>query len=662
MPLGRDIGWSCGRAIGSPLGGLTGTPYLPQLAYTDAMWQRIFDPIANKGDEIFFQNVSMAANDIKLHVVKDGQRSSYVAKTSYGGDDHNTGGSVVLPGGKVMTVYCSHSEATALRYKVTNETTYPYTLSAERTITKPVGWTYMSYSQIFYLSDGTVRVFSRAYNTGTLQYVYYMFKTTAASIIAGTEVWTAIEVYSRASQRPYPCIRQNPDYPSRLDFLVEGANIAEGTTDLGHFYLDTISGSDKYYKSDGTEIVAALPFDLYTEWTLIASVAGAGIEDYLQVDGGYDANGNPRTMAAYFPTGAATGKTDVQFKVFYWNGSTWTGFRVGTQNNTLIGTGSGTMGCGCFDKIDKNRIWLSETVSGVFQVREYALNQAGGSASLVRTTSTQSVKHDFRPTATGVADYPVAFIQLNSWTNYTTWDGDLHIVGITPITPKLILNLRLLETSGQTLSDSSVNTLNFYNGLDGSVTATDLQFVTGGVSVSSGDGAIMQTGAPADLIGTDFYFAVVANTAGITGTGTHALLARDDGTARQFQFRINNGNLEFLWRKTDLSAVTLVAGAVTTGSTTYKLFSAWMRDGVVKVYVNGTQLGIDGAVALPFNASTATTGVCLGSRLSSGVFANNYPGVIAAARIYRNVDTESQLASLNASMIAQVLADKGIAV
>lgn len=662
MGLGSSIGSNLGRHIGLPLGGQSVSPYSPELAYTDAMWQRIFDPIAAKGDEIFFQNVSMDANDVKLHVVKDGQRSSYVVKSSYGGDDHNTGGSVVLPGGTVMTVTCSHSEGTALRYKITNQTTYPYTLSAERTITKPAGWTYMSYSQIFYLSDGTVRVFSRAYNTGTLQYVYYMFKTTAASIIAGTEVWTAIEVYARASQRPYPCIRQNPDYPSRLDFLVEGANIAEGTTDLGHFYLDTIGGSDKYYKSDGTEIVAALPFDLYTEWTLIASVAGAGIEDYLQVDGGYDDSGNPRTMAAYFPTGAAPGRTNVQFKVFYWNGSAWTGFRVGTQNNTLIGTGSGTMGCGCFDKINKNRIWLSETVSGVFQVREYSLNQAGGTASFVRTTSKQAVKHDFRPTATGVEDYPVAFIQLNSWTDYTDWDGDLHIVGITPITPKLILNLRLLETSGQTLADSSVNALDFHNGLDGSVTGTDLQFVAGGVSVASGDGAIMKTGAPPDMIGTDFYFAVVANTSTITGTGTHMLLSRDDTTARQFQFRINNGNLEFLWRKNDLSAVTTVAGAVTTGSATYKLFSAWMRDGVVKVYVNGAQLGSDGAVATPFNASTATTGVCLGSRLNSGVFANNYPGVIAAARIYRNVDTASQLVTLNADMLAQVLADKGISV
>lgn len=635
------------------------SPPLQTEALNDAMFQRYFDPITVKGTEILVQTVSMTANNVALSVIKDGQRSKYVLKSSYGGDDHNVGQSVVLPSGRIMAVCCSHAETTAMRYKVSNETSYPYTMSAERTITKPVGWSYLSYTQAYYLSDGTVRVFSRAYNSGTGDYMYYMFSALASAIDLGTETWTATQLYFRTSQRPYPCIRQNPSDLSRLDFFIEGANIAEGTTDIGHFYLKTVAGVDHYYKTNGTEIVSVLPFDLYADWTLVASVSGTGTEDYLHVDGGYDALGNPRSLVAYFPTGAAPGRTNVIFRMNYWNGSAWVQFRVGTQSNAVIGTGSGTMGCGVFDKADKNKIYLSETVSGVFQVREYTIDQAANTSTLVRTISDQTAKHDFRPFSTGLTDYPLAFIRDETWVDFTNWSSNMYIVG-SRITPKLVLNLKLLEASGQTLADSSVNALDLHNGLDGSVTATDLQFVTKGISVASGDGAIMKTGAPPDLVGTNFYYAVVANTSGITGTGTHMYLGRDDTTARQFQFRINNGNVEFLWRKQDASAVTTVGGAITTGSATYRLVSVWMNNGVVKIYVDGLQLGSDGAVTTPGNASAATTGICLGSRLSAGTFANNYPGVIAAARVYRDVTTSVQVNAINADIIAQVLADKSI--
>ena len=630
--------------------------------YADAMWQRFFTPVLLKGgNELFLQTVGKSGgdNNIRLHLIKNSQYSSYVVKSAYGGDDHNVGMSVVLPSGRVMTTCCTHGEATGIRYKVTNQTSYPYTLSAERTIPKLIGYTYQSYSQVYYLSDGTVRVFSRAYNTGTLVYGYAMFTTTAASIDAGTEVWTQTNIYTRVvatvPMRPYPCIRQNPSNMARLDFFVEGANIAEGTTDIGHFYLDVTAG-DKWCKSDGTQILAALPFDLYSEWTLAAAVVSS--EDWSHQDAGYDAGGNPRALLAYFPTGGGGAKTDVQYKMSYWNGSTWRQFRVGTLDNTVI-DGSGTVGAGTLDTIDKNRMWLSEYVGGIYQVREYSINQAGETSTYVGTVSEQNTKHDYRPYATGLASLPVAFIRVNYVNSYTDFDSSLVISG-GQVLPKLVADWRITETSGQTLADSSGNGLDIQNGLTSGATSTDLTFVTNGVSAAATQGSVMVTGAPADLIGTNFYFAVVANTSGITGTGTHQWLARDDGTARQFQFRILNGSMQFLWRQVSLAAVTLTAGAVVTGSSTFRLYSAWMKDGVVKCYVNGVQLGSDGAVATPFDGNTATTGICLAARLNTGAFAEQYPGVIAAARVYRDVYDAADIATINAQLMAQIRSDKGI--
>ena len=631
--------------------------------YADAMWQRFFTPVLLKGgNELFLQTVAKSGgdNNIRLHLIKDAQYSSYVVKSAYGGDDHNVGMSVVLPSGRVMTTTCSHGEATGVRYKVTNQTSYPYTLSAERTIPKMAGFTYQSYSQVYYLSDGTVRVFSRSYNTGTLVYGYAMFTTTAAAIDAGTETWTATNIYTRVvatvPMRPYPCIRQNPSNMARLDFFVEGANIAEGTTDIGHFYLDVTSG-DKWYKSNGTEIVAALPFDLYTEWTLAAAVVSG--EDWSHQDAGYDADGYPRALLAFFPTGGGVAKTDVQYKMSCWNGSAWRQFRVGTLDNTVI-DGSGTVGSATLDTIDKNRMWLSEYVGGIYQVREYRINQAADTATYVRTVSSQRAKHDYRPYATGLAATPVAFIRINYVNSYTDFDSSLVLAG-GAVTPKLVADWRITETSGQTLADSSGNGLDIQNGLTSGATSTDLTFVTNGVSAAATQGSVMATGAPADLIGTNFYFAVVANTSGITGTGTHQWLARDDATARQFQFRINNGSMQFVYRQVALTAVTTTAGAITTGDSTYRLYSVWMKDGVVKCYVNGVQLGSDGAVSTPFDANTATTGICLAARLNAGAFTEQYPGVIAAARVYRDVNDEADLAALNVAIIARV-ADKGIVV
>ncbi len=661
LSLSGAMTLSLGSYGGSSISPTSGTV---QQAYADGVWQRYFTPyLKTTTDELLLASVTGAGStgDVHLTQLKGSELTTYMTAKSFQVDNHVVGMSLELPSGRIMQTFLKHNDTNGVSYRVSTGTSFPYTFAALKLIAVPATWNSSAYCQVFYMPDGTVRAFFRTLRTAGTVWGFFMATTTAASIEAGTEVWTTKEIYTRSGQRPYAVIRQHPTNLNRLDFHMDGANIGEGTTDIGHFYMDITSGSDKFYKTDGTEIVAALPFDLLANWTLIEAVTGSA--DFLHFDADHDAAGNPRSLVMYWPTGLAAPATDGQHKLYRWTGSAWTGFRVGTAgDNSTIGTaGNLNMPGGAFNPLDKSKLILSETVGGVYQCREYALNQVAGTTTLLQTISEQAAIHDFVPFGTGHASYPYAFVRLSQWTSYTNYNGSIQLFGADfNDGAKLIADWQIAETSGQSFADSSGNVLPLVNGTTAGVDAGDVTFVTNGISAAAAADGCTSAFHP-DLIGKSFYFQAVVNTSNITGTGTHAMIARDDSAAGfHFQFRINNGNLELVYRDTAGSATVISGGAVTTGSATFHLFGAWIHNGTVRMRKDSAAAA-SGSVTNPTDGF-ATGGVQLASRISAGALTNNFPGTVAFARIWKNVTTEAQLAGLDSAMAALALSAKGITV
>lgn len=155
---------------------------------------------------------------------------------------------------------------------------------------------------------------------------------------------------------PYHCIRGSS---TRIDILTTDRSGYgdEGTVDLGHFYIDGTDG--KRYKSDGTEITAAMPI-AHTELTQLET----NVVACFAVDGIVSAN----PVFAYL---LDNGDSTVTAKYIRWDGLTWDVGEIFTEAHFPVDRffGSGAI----------NRTNPGEVFAGI--------KDAPSSSELVRYTS-----------------------------------------------------------------------------------------------------------------------------------------------------------------------------------------------------------------------------------------------------------------------------------
>lgn len=322
-----------------------------------------------------------------------GKTYIYRAATVFEKDDHDNPALIVLPSGRLMAVYSKHNGK--MEYIVTTNA-LPDITSWRAPVTiydnGGDGTLSVTYANVSLLSDGYVRVFSRRGQGGGGTNPCWMFKETAANIDAGTTSWPAgVDQFGVVSARPYVQYYWKPG-DNRIDFILSSEHPNEGAAAIYHCYLTVSAGTESYFKSDGTPIAAALPFDPTLNATLIQSAA-AGVN--WTFDCVRDASGAVHAATTKYPS-SSTGVTrgtllsDIEYWVHRYSGGAWTSYRLLQNQKSLYAAENCYAGGLKFDANDPTIIYASELTAGLNNIKQYRMDWSGPSKSLMRSAPTST--------------------------------------------------------------------------------------------------------------------------------------------------------------------------------------------------------------------------------------------------------------------------------
>jgi hypothetical protein len=220
----------------------------------------------------------------------------------------------------------------------------------------------------------------------------YLFCTTGSSTRTlrymestdGGATWgTPTSLYARATPIYYhACVNGT----GRIDFVVSGNHPNHGSSGLYHFYYT--GGS--FYKTDGTEIAATLPFDIgdLTEvhpndgtrpWNWGISVGNDGV---------------PAIVYVHYPqSGLIIG--DHNYRYARWNGSSWATSAVASGGRDISISNREYSGGLCLDVHDTSVIYASVPVNGVLNIARFT--RSGSAWSRDKVITHDSTYDNIRP-------------------------------------------------------------------------------------------------------------------------------------------------------------------------------------------------------------------------------------------------------------------------
>lgn len=181
----------------------------------------------------------------------------------------------------------------------------------------------------------------------------------------------------------------------------------EGTVDVGHMYLDG-ADSDKWKKSDGTEITASKPF-AHSELTqLETDVTGALIF-------GVKAGTNP--IALYMLDNGST----VSGRYARWDGSSWDKATIYTANHIDVDRFFGYLALNPADDEEVfSGIWTGTDMSELYTYVSGDLGATWDSGTAI-TTGSSDYNVGVSPVVNGVAALPIMWLRgtISSSTSFT---------------------------------------------------------------------------------------------------------------------------------------------------------------------------------------------------------------------------------------------------
>jgi hypothetical protein len=366
-------------------------------------------------------SISSAGNS-NLHKMQNDVVWNTRLKSGLETDDHDDAAPIVLPGGRIAPFYSKHAAGTeGFHYRVSTNP-LPDTQSFNTEVTVSDSGVVTSYAKPTLLSaDGFLRNFYRS-NSSPNTMPQKMMKASAASVEAGTATWTFSSIFQVTLQRPYVHIVDNG--VDRIDFFLTNGHPNEIATSLYHCYMKVIAGVERYFKSDDTEILDALPLDPSVSCTLVDDTTGGRCWNWNIKLG---ADGKPRVLYAKFPssTGARNiAFTDVEYWHARWTGSAWLKTRLATGQISLYANENHYAGGLCFDGNTTDTIYMCLVASSTakYTISEWSFNETTNIATKTRDISTDQTYHHFRPfSAVGHGDDAVVFFLYGSYTTYQTY-------------------------------------------------------------------------------------------------------------------------------------------------------------------------------------------------------------------------------------------------
>ena len=362
-----------------------------QLA-SNAVWTWFSDPRAvHYNGATYIGSITTAGSIvISKYVHATRTTTSFTLSVNLQADDHNNPAIHILPDGRIAAFYCKHNDASGHRYRIS---TNPDDISAwgaetliSSGITLPV-----TYANPRRLSQDPSRLwlFYRAGAGGSTDNgLHYKTTTDLAAWGAQVAVWKNV-----AGGAVTPYYKSIDDGVKRIHFVATDRHPVEGQSSVYHWYME-LDGSNipRWYTTDGTEIVSALPHGPSVA-TLVSD--GSTVRRWIW-DIALDAAGNPRILGTRYPNNDGT---DIRYMLWRWTGSAWAETEICPDGTGLYSPEIYYAGGLCFDSLDCNRIYLSAPISGVREIQEWQSLDNGATWAKVRdvTGNTASGVLNARP-------------------------------------------------------------------------------------------------------------------------------------------------------------------------------------------------------------------------------------------------------------------------
>lgn len=310
-----------------------------------------------------------------------GAITSGVVATGFSQDDHAVPALVVRPtDGRLLAFYAGVPDST-VRYRVASAQGSVEAWSSELLMPTPPG-TYCAYANPRWLSGpGVLLVFTRVLvASGARAHVYCASSDGGATWGAWRKV-----IEPTAAWRPYLLTLVNGT--DEIHALYADMHPADGQSSIYHVVgkWSATDGALRWYRSDGSQITAALPL-LPSDGTLVYSGATQrGWNWGLTVD----TAGRPRALFTKYPSNSGD---DIRLMTSRWTGSAWStpvDIVGGSVGSALYAQEPFYTGGAAFDSRDANRVYLArEVASGIYEMQKWASADDGTTWAKVRDLST----------------------------------------------------------------------------------------------------------------------------------------------------------------------------------------------------------------------------------------------------------------------------------
>jgi hypothetical protein len=359
---------------------------------SDGVWTWYNNPQARYRNGATYLGYNTQAGTLRMSKIvhETGVVTSATVQTGASVDDHAVPTFDFLPDGRIVVAYSFFNDA-YLRIRVSSSAEDITAWESEQAILMPSSQL-TAYASTHYLSGpGRVYVFNRRYGS-TKRVNEYRHSASGSSWSSGQEFYAGSESNSRA----YVISRALGG--AQIHFLASAKHPDSANSKIVHFYgaWDGVNDALKWYKTDGTEITASLPFNE----THATQVFDGGSQRAWNWDINFDSFGRPRAVFTKYPNGDGT---DIRMMFSRWNGSAWTtpvdivGASVGTGLYTAEPFYTGGA---AFDDGDVNTVYLcrESIAAGRYELERWTTSDDGATWSFQqRYTATATGDDALRP-------------------------------------------------------------------------------------------------------------------------------------------------------------------------------------------------------------------------------------------------------------------------
>jgi len=375
--------------------------FAPFVVSNDGAWCWFQDPRALYYNGVTYFGYVDTSGNIKISAFNHATRliTTFTLHAALEVDDHDAPSILIRDSDKRLMVWYSKHNGTAEYLRISTNPEDITSWGAETDLDGSVGaatYDYANPAQLLGEANDPIYVFFRESDYAAAdKRLLDVYKSTD-----GGSTWgAAIQVYTPGGVKIiYFKTVQNGD--DRIDIIVtDGHPDNDGFTSLYHFYYQ----GGNYYKSNGTLIVAGMPFEP-GDLTLVYD--GTTKASWIW-DVAIDVNGYPVVVFEVIETEWS------DFRYYYgrWNGSSWETYEI-TTSGGRVGSGAGAeayAGGIVLDHNDPSIVYYSKQVGSYWEIYK-GITPDGGTSWAIQAVTNGSIVTNMRPVV--VRNHPTGFTAI----------------------------------------------------------------------------------------------------------------------------------------------------------------------------------------------------------------------------------------------------------